>query len=51
MPNRIEGLYDTLPITRTFPKESRLSVLVTRSKVDHSLFLGLSIGTADCFSF
>ena len=49
--NGVEGLYDTLPITRTFPKESRLSVLVIRSKVDHSPFLQRSIGTADCFSF
>jgi hypothetical protein len=49
--NTIQGLYDTLPIIRTFPRESRLSVLVIRSKVNHSPFLGLSIGTADCFSF
>src|SRR5437773_3403158 len=47
----IEGTYDTLPIIRTFPRESRLSVLVIRSKVNHSLFLGPSIGTVDCISF
>ena len=47
----IEGLYDTLPIIRTFPRESRLSVLVIRSKVNHSPSLGLSIGTVDCISF
>jgi len=45
------GLYDTLPITRTFPRESRLFVLVIRSKVNHSPFLGPYIGTADCTSF
>jgi len=28
-----------------------LSVLVIRSKVNHSLFLGQSIGTADYISF
>ena len=49
--NRIEGLYDILPIIRTFPRESRLSVPVIRSKVNHSLFLAPSIGTADCISF
>ena len=48
--NFIEGTYDTLPIIRTFPRESRLSVLVIRSKVNHSLFLGPSIGTVDCIS-
>ncbi len=47
----IKGTYDTLPIIRTFPRESRLSVLVIRSKVNHSLFLGPSIGTVDCISF
>ena len=51
MVNVVEGLYDTLPIIRTFPRESRLSVLVIRSKVNHSPFLGPSIGTADCISF
>jgi hypothetical protein len=49
--NSIEGLYDILPIIRTYPRESRLSVLVIRSKVNHWLFLGPSIGTADCISF
>jgi len=36
--NTIEGLYDTLPIITTFLRESRLSVLVIRSKVNHSSF-------------
>jgi hypothetical protein len=47
----VEGTYDTLPIIRTFPSESRLSVLVIRSRVNHSLFLRPSIGTVDCISF
>src|SRR5207302_7721656 len=34
----LKGLYDTLPIIRTFRRESRLSVLVIRSKVNHSSF-------------
>ncbi len=51
MRNRIEGTYDTLPIIRTFPRESRSSALVIRSKVNHSLFSGPSIGTVDCISF
>jgi hypothetical protein len=51
MRERIEGTYDTLPIIRTFPSESRLSVLVIRSRVNHSLFLRPSIGTVDCISF
>ena len=46
----IEGLYDTLPISRTFLRESRLSVPVIRSKENHSPFLGPSIDTADCIS-
>src|ERR1700740_959892 len=33
-----EGLYNTLPIIRTFLRQSRLSVLVIRSKVNHSSF-------------
>ena len=49
--NGVEGTYDTLPIIRTFPRESRLSVPVIRSKVNHSLFWAPSIGTADCISF
>src|SRR5207249_11393039 len=51
MDHAAKGTYDTLPIIRTFPRESRLSVLVIRSKVNHSLFLGPSIGTVDCISF
>jgi hypothetical protein len=47
----IKGTYDTLPVIRTFPRESRLSVLVIRSKVNHSLFLGPSSDTVDCISF
>ena len=46
--NSIERLYDTLPISRTFLRESRLSVRVIRSKENHSLFLGPSIDAADC---
>ena len=46
----IKGLYDTLPISRTFLRESRLSVPVIRSKENHSPFLGPSIDTADCIS-
>jgi hypothetical protein len=49
--HRPEGTYDTLPIIRTFPRESRLSVLFIRSRVNHSLFLRPSIGTVDCISF
>ena len=47
----VEGFYDTLPIIRTFPRQSRLSVLDIHSKVNHSRFLGPFIGTADCISF
>jgi site-specific DNA recombinase len=47
----IKGLYDTLPIIRTFPRRSLLSVLVIRSKVNHSLFSRPSIGTVGCISF
>jgi hypothetical protein len=50
MRNRIEGLYDTLPIISTFLRESRLSALVIHSKVNHSPFLGPSIGMVDCIS-
>ena len=46
----VERLYDTLPIIRTFPRESRLSALVIRSKVNHWLFLDLSIGTVNGIS-
>ena len=45
-----KGLYDTLPISRTFLRESRLSVPVIRSKENHSPFLEPSIDTADCIS-
>ena len=51
MSNFIEGTYDTLPIIRTFPRESRLSVLVIHSRVNHSLFLMQSIGAVDCIFF
>jgi hypothetical protein len=51
MMNSVEGLYDILPIIRTFPRESRLSVLVIRSKVNPSLFLVPFIGTVDGISF
>jgi hypothetical protein len=47
----IEGTYDTLPIIRTSPRESRLSVLVIHSRVNHSLFLMQSIGAVDCICF
>jgi hypothetical protein len=47
----IEGLYDTLPISRTFLRESRLSALAIRSKVNHSLFSERYIDTVDCISF
>jgi Reverse transcriptase (RNA-dependent DNA polymerase) len=46
----VKGLYDTLPISRTFLRESQLSVPVIRSKENHSPFLGPSIDTADCIS-
>jgi len=46
-----EGLYDTLPISRTFLRESRLSVPVIRSKENLSPFLEPSIDTADCISY
>jgi hypothetical protein len=45
-----KGLYDTLPISRTFLRESRLSEPVIRSKENHSPFLGPFIDTADCIS-
>ena len=50
MLNIVKGLYDTLPIIRTFLRESRLSGLVIHSKVNHSPFLGPSIGMVDCIS-
>ena len=37
MIDSIEGTYDTLPVIRTFPRESRSFVLVIRAKVNHSL--------------
>ena len=46
----VEGLYDTLPISRTFLRESRLSVPIIRSKENHSPFLAPSIDTAYCIS-
>jgi len=49
--NSVEGTYDTLPIIRTFPRESRLSALAIRSTVNRSGFLGRSFGTVDGFSF
>jgi hypothetical protein len=47
----VKGLYDTLPISRTFLRESRLSVPVIRSKENLSPFLEPSIDTADCISY
>jgi hypothetical protein len=47
----VEGTYDTLPIITTSPRESPLSVPAIRSKANRSLFLGRSIGMADCISF
>jgi site-specific DNA recombinase len=47
----IVGIYDTLPIISTFPRESPLSVLAIHSKADHSTFLGRRIAKVDCISF
>jgi hypothetical protein len=46
--NPIEGLYDTLPIIRTFPRESRLFASAIHSKVNRSLFFKPPIGTVGC---
>jgi len=47
----IEGLYDTLPIIRTFPRKSRLFAGVIHSKVNRSLFFKPPIGTVGCISY
>ncbi len=41
------GTYDTLPIIRTFLRESRLFVLAIRSKANRSLLLGRCIAKVD----
>src|SRR5438094_1099538 len=41
------GTYDTLPILRTFLRESRLFVLAIRSKANRSLLLGRCIAKVD----
>ena len=45
------GLYDTLPIIRTFLRESRLFAGVIHSKVNRSMFFKPSIGTVGCISY
>jgi len=47
----VEGLYDTLPIIRTFPRKSRLFAGVIHSKVNRSLFFKPPIGTVGCISY
>lgn len=46
----VKGVYDTLPVIRTFLRESRLSVLVIRSKVNHSSFQSRCFRKVDGFS-
>jgi len=43
----VKGTYDTLPIIRTFLRESRLFVLAIRSKANRSLLLGRCIAKVD----
>lgn len=47
----VEGLYDTLPIIRTFSRKSRLFAGVIHSKVNRSRFFKPSIGTVGCISY
>ena len=51
MLNIVKGLYDTLPIIRTFPRKSRLFAGVIHSKVNRSLFFKPPIGTVGCISY
>ena len=44
----VKGLYDTLPIIRTFLRESRLFASAIHSKVNRSLFFKPPIGTVGC---